>query len=356
MTTIDRLRDLVQVETPTGHAVGIADAFDLVDGWLTPLIGPARWERVDGVDHARWGAANPRVLILGHIDTVWPVGTLDRMPFAVDGDRCTGPGVFDMKGGIVAAAEAISLAERTDDVGVLLTSDEEIGSLTSRPVLERAASESQAVLVLEPSLHGAVKIARCGGSMYTLAVTGRAAHAGLEPWNGVNALVELAHHVIALPGLADAGTGTTVNPTVAHAGTATNVIPEHATLRIDVRGWTMDELERVDRAIRSIAPVDERTRLEVTGGINRPPMEEHTSRALLALAHEVGRALGHPELGTAAVGGASDGNFTAALGIPTLDGLGPDGDGAHADHEWVSLASIAERAQLVAGMLDGWKP
>lgn len=354
MSIVERLGALVSVETPSGHAAGIAAAYDLVDSWLAPLVGPVRREVVDGVTHARWGAARPRVLILGHIDTVWPVGTIDRAPFAVRGDRCTGPGVFDMKAGIVAAAEALALAA-ADDVGVLLTGDEEVGSITSRDLLERAALESGAVLVLEPSLGGAVKTARRGGSIYTVEVTGRAAHAGLEPWKGVNALVELARLVIELPALGD-GEGTTVSPTVARAGTATNVIPERASARVDVRAWTLDELERVDRALRRRRPVDERATIEVSGGINRPPMEEHSSARLLALAREVSRSLGHAQLRAEAVGGASDGNFTAALGIPTLDGLGPDGDGAHAEHEWVSLASIAERARLVAGMIDGWTP
>jgi len=356
MNVADRLRELVEIETPTGHASGIADAYDLVDSWIAPVIGSARFERIDGVDHARWGAAHPRVLLLGHIDTVWPLGTIDRLPFAVDGDRCSGPGVFDMKGGIVSAAESLALAVRADDVGVLLTADEEIGSPTSRGLLERVASESRAVLVLEPSIGGAVKVARRGGSMYTLEVTGRAAHAGLEPENGVNALVEMARHVIELPGIGDARLGTTVSPTVAQAGTATNVIPEHASVRVDVRAWSLDELERVDRVIRDRRPVDPDTRLEVLGGVNRPPMEEHCSVDLLNLARRVSAAHGDPDLRSAAVGGASDGNFTAALGIPTLDGLGPDGDGAHADHEWASLASIRQRAKLVAGMIDGWLP
>lgn len=356
MTAVDRLESLVSIETPTGHSAGIAAAYDLVDGWMAPLIGPIRIETVDGVDHARWGARRPRVLLLGHIDTVWPLGTIDRLPFTVDGDRCTGPGVFDMKGGIVAAAGALALASERSDVGVLLTADEEVGSLTSRGLLERVASESGAVLVMEPSLGGAVKVARCGGGIYTIDVTGRAAHAGLEPWNGVNALVELARHVVELPGLGDPELGTTVSPTVAHAGTATNVIPEHALVRVDVRAWSLRELERVDRALRARQAFDPAVRLEVSGGVNRPPMEEESSRDLLHLARSIAAADDGTDLQTVAVGGASDGNFTAALGVPTLDGLGVDGDGAHADHEWASLASIAQRAKLVAGMIDGWRP
>ncbi|MDY0908525.1 M20 family metallopeptidase [Microbacterium sp. CFBP9034] len=353
MRLVERLEQLVSIETPTGHGAGIARAYDLVDGWLAPSLGEGRKELVDGVEHVRWGAERPRVLLLGHIDTVWPIGTIERLPFAVTGDRCTGPGVFDMKGGIVAAAEAVALAAHGGDIGVLLTGDEEVGSLTSRALLERVAAESGAVLVLEPSLAGAVKIARRGGGIYSLAVTGRAAHAGLEPWNGVNALVELAHQVTALPSLGD-GRATTVSPTVAQAGTVTNAIPDRAAVRIDVRAWTLAELERVDGELRARRPVDSRAAIEVTGGINRPPMEKAASRELFALAAEVSRAIGDAELRAEAVGGASDGNFTAALGIPTLDGLGPDGDGAHAEHEWASLKSIAQRARLVAGMIDRW--
>ncbi|KRB36595.1 M20 family metallopeptidase [Microbacterium sp. Root180] len=356
MTAVDRLEALVSIETPTGHASGISEAFGLVDSWLAPIIGPARLEAVDGVEHARWGARRPRVLLLGHIDTVWPLGTIDRLPFTVAGDRCSGPGVFDMKGGVVAAAEALALAARTDDVGVLLTADEEVGSLTSRALLERTASESQAVLVMEPSLGGAVKVARCGGSIYTITATGRAAHAGLEPWNGVNALVELARHITELPGLGDAQLGTTVSPTVAKGGTATNVIPDLAFMRVDVRGWSTGELERVDRALRERRPFHPEARLEVTGGINRPPMEERSALELLTLARRVSAEQDGTDVRTVSVGGASDGNFTAALGIPTLDGLGVDGDGAHAEHEWASLASVAQRARLVAGMIDGWMP
>jgi glutamate carboxypeptidase len=208
------------------------------------------------------------------------------------------------------------------------------------------------VLVLEPSLDGALKVARRGGSIYRIGFTGRAAHAGLEPWKGRSALTELAHQVLALPALADDGRGTTVSPTVAQAGTATNVIPEHAEVRVDVRAWTLDELERVDAAIQGLGPCTEGVRVAVDGGINRPPMEESVSAELLACARGVAERLGHPPVEAVAAGGASDGNFTAAVGARTLDGLGPRGAGAHADHEWVSVDSLVERIDLLAGMLD----
>lgn len=351
---IERLDALVSIETPTGDTAGLAAAQRLVCSWLDPVIGePGVIETVDGVEHLRWsGGDAPAVLLIGHLDTVFAKGTLDERPFRVDGDRATGPGVFDMKAGIVIMAAALELVARPGEVAVLLTSDEEIGSLTSRALIEREAARAGTVLVLEPSLDGALKIARRGGSIYRVALTGRAAHAGLEPWKGRSALTELAHHVLALPELADADAGTTVSPTVASAGTVTNVIPEHAEVRVDVRAWTLGELERVDDEMQRLGAHTDGVSVAVSGGINRPPMEESSSTELLDCARRVAARLGHPEVEAVSAGGASDGNFTAAVGARTLDGLGPRGAGAHADHEWVSVSSMVERIDLLAGMLD----
>jgi glutamate carboxypeptidase len=350
---VDRLDRLVSIETPTGDVAGLAAAQDLVRSWLEPLVGDGVLETVDGVTHLRWsGGGDPSVLLIGHLDTVFPAGTLAERPFRVDGDRATGPGVFDMKAGVVILASALERVARPERVAVLLTSDEEVGSITSRGLIEREAARVGTVLVLEPSLDGALKIARRGGSIYRVAFTGRAAHAGLEPWKGRSALAELAHQVLALPELADDERGTTVSPTVAQAGTVTNVIPEHAELRIDVRAWTLDELERVDERMQELGAHTPDVRVDVDGGINRPPMEESVSTELLACARRVSERLGHAEVEAVSAGGASDGNFTAAVGARTLDGLGPRGAGAHADHEWVSLASMHERVELLAGMLD----
>lgn len=350
---VDRLDRLVSIETPTGDAAGLAAAQDLVRSWLAPLVGDGELETVDGVSHLRWtGGGDPSVLLIGHLDTVFPAGTLAERPFRVDGDRATGPGVFDMKAGVVILAAALERVARPERVAVLLTSDEEVGSITSRALIEREAARVGTVLVLEPSLDGAVKIARRGGGIYRVAFTGRAAHAGLEPWKGRSALAELAHQVLALPALADDERGTTVSPTVAQAGTVTNVIPEHAELRVDVRAWTLDELERVDGRMQQLGAHTPDVRVDVHGGINRPPMEESVSTELLACARRVSERLGHPEVEAVSAGGASDGNFTAAVGARTLDGLGPRGAGAHADHEWVSIASMHERVELLAGMLD----
>lgn len=351
---VERLDRLVSIETPTGDAAGLAAAQRLVCSWLDPVIGePGIIETVDGVDHLRWsGGDAPSVLLLGHLDTVFPTGTIRERPFRVDGDSATGPGVFDMKAGIVIMAAALARVAAPGEVAVLLSSDEEVGSLTSRALIEREAARAGTVLVLEPSLDGALKIARRGGSIYRVELTGRAAHAGLEPWKGRSALTELAHHVLALPELADADAGTTVSPTVASAGTVTNVIPEHAEVRIDVRAWTLGELERVDAEMQGLTAHTEGVAVEVIGGINRPPMEASSSSELLDCARRVAARLGHPEVEAVSAGGASDGNFTAAVGARTLDGLGPRGAGAHADHEWVSVDSMMERIELLAGMLD----
>lgn len=351
--TLARLDALVSIETPTGNHDGLAAAHRLVRSWIDPVVGAdALVEVVDGVPHLLWrGGDAPTVLLLGHLDTVFPAGTTRDRPFRVDGDRLTGPGVFDMKAGIVIMAEALALLERPSEIAVLLTSDEEIGSITSRALVEREAARAGSVLVLEPSLDGAVKVARRGGSIYRLEVHGRAAHAGLEPELGRSALAELAHQVLALPALADGELGTTVSPTVARAGEVTNAIPDHAEVRIDVRAWTMGELDRVHAGIGALPTHTPDVSLRVSGGINRPPMENGASRELLAFARSVAERLGHERVEAVSAGGASDGNFTAAVGARTLDGLGPNGGGAHAIDEWVSLRSVLERIELVAGLM-----
>ncbi len=351
-----RLRQLVEIESPTGHRAGIGACFDLVDSWVAPLLGrPGTRDVVDGVEHLSWRAPDDAgVLLLGHMDTVWPVGTLTRMPYTRDGERVSGPGTFDMKAGIVAAIGALELLRGSavlDSVSVLLTGDEETGSLTSRPLIEAAALRSNAVLIGEPSLRGAVKVARRGASIYRLDVTGRAAHAGLDPEKGVSAIAELSHQVLALAALTEPALGTTVTPTVSRAGTTVNTVPEHAEVHVDVRAWSMAELERIDARIRGLVPVDPGARLTISGGINRPPLQRELAQGLYDLAREVADDLGHAPLEGTEVGGGSDGNFTAALGIPTLDGLGPLGDGAHAPHEWVHLGSVVERSQVLAGLI-----
>ncbi|WP_331772167.1 M20 family metallopeptidase (plasmid) [Embleya sp. NBC_00888] len=354
--SLSRLRQLVDLETPSGHVPGLDPLYELLASWSGGLLGESERVVVDGVPHlyvherVRDPATAP-VLLLGHADTVWPLGTLAERPFTVAEGRVTGPGVFDMKAGLVTALDALELTGGADDVRMLVTGDEERGSLTSRALIEEAAAGCRAVLVLEPSRDGAVKTARKGVAMYRLGVRGRAAHAGLEPELGVNALVELAHQVLAISGLGDTGRGTTVTPTVGRAGTTTNTVPESGYVDVDVRAWERAELERVEDALNVLCSRLPGAGVELAGGINRPPLERDMSRGLLLAARRLAREQGLGAVVEAWVGGGSDGNFTAALGIPTLDGLGPAGGGAHARHEWLDLGSLPERAVLVAGLL-----
>jgi glutamate carboxypeptidase len=359
-TTIDaeravrRLEQLVNAETPSGDAPRLRAAHALLREWGDVAFArPAVEREVDGVPHLLWPAAadGPSVLLLCHLDTVFPAGTVDARPFRRTGDRATGPGIFDMKAGIVIGLEALGALADTSRISMLVTGDEETGSATSRALIEHEARTAAAVLVLEPSLDGALKTGRKGGSFYHLEFKGRAAHAGLEPEKGRNALSEMARWTLDLPGLARPDVGTTLTPTVATAGTANNVVPERALLTVDVRARTLAELERVHAEVlgrRAGNGID----VEVVGGINRPPLEPAASTWLLGLCREAARDLRLPRPRTASVGGASDANFTAAVGAPTLDGLGPVGDGAHAEHEWVDLSCLAPAAQLLAALVE----
>jgi glutamate carboxypeptidase len=305
------------------------------------------------LDHGilRWTfGGTPRVLLLGHYDTVWPLGTTTRWPFAVDGDHATGPGVFDMKAGIVQGLFAVASLASRDGVAILLNADEETGSHRSRETIEREARACAAVLVLEPAAGEAVKVARKGVSSYDLIAEGRASHAGLDPGSGVNATVEIAHQVLALKGIARGDT--TVTPTTCESGTAMNVVPASARLHVDVRASSIAEQQRADDEIRRLSPVLPGARLRVEGGQNRAPLEQDMSRDLYALCRKVASGLGLAEPGGVAVGGGSDGNFTAGAGVPTLDGLGAVGDGAHAEGEHVVVSRMAERAAIVAALID----
>ena len=353
---VDSVRRLVEVESPSADplacARAVATAALLTEEWLG---SPAQVLDHGGRAALRWGPERPRVLLLGHLDTVWPLGTLERLPWRVEGDALRGPGVFDMKAGVVQGLAALHLlgeAGRTG-AGLLLTTDEEIGSGTSRDLIESTAGGADAVLVLEPSVDADLKSARKGTSWYVVEFRGRAAHAGLEPEKGVNALLEAAALVSACTGWADPGLGTTVTPTTARAGTTDNTVPDTAVVGIDARAWSADEQRRVDAAMRGWSPLHPEATIEiVAGGINRPAMPESASAGLLALARECARDLGLPEPGAQAVGGGSDGNFTAALGVATLDGLGAVGAGAHADHEWASVTGMVERSALVAALVS----
>jgi glutamate carboxypeptidase len=352
-TMLDALRALVEAESPSADPAACLACADVADRLATELLGvPAERVESGGRVHLRWRfGPRPRVLLIGHLDTVWPAGTLAGWPFAVEGGRATGPGVFDMKAGVVQLLFALAGVDR-DGVAVLLTTDEELGSPTARPVIEETAAGIEAALVLEPSADGALKTERKGISVYRLTVTGRAAHAGLEPEKGANAAVELAHQVLAVTALADAGSGTTVTPSLLAAGTAVNTVPAHAVAHVDVRVRTAAEAERIDSALAALGPVTTGTSLHVERTVGVPPLERRASSDLFARAQEVAARLGLPPLREASVGGGSDGNLLAGLGIPVLDGLGAVGANAHAEGEYVEVAAMAERAALVAALAE----
>jgi glutamate carboxypeptidase len=348
MEMLDALRALVEAESPTADPTACAACADVADGLASRLLGcPAERVHVDGRVHLRWRFGDPRVLLVGHLDTVWPVGTLARWPFQVRGGRATGPGVFDMKAGVVQLLYALASLESLDGVAVLLTTDEETGSPTGRRVVEETAAGIPAALVLEPSAGGALKTERKGVSLYSLAVTGRAAHAGLNPEKGVNAAVELAHQLIAAASLARPELGTTVTPSVVQAGTTTNTVPALASAQIDVRVRTAAEADRVDAAFAAFRPVDPQASVTVERSVSLPPLERAASAALFDRA----ATLATWPLAEAAVGGGSDGNVLAGLGLQVLDGLGAVGDHAHAEGEYVEVDAMTERSLLVAALV-----
>jgi glutamate carboxypeptidase len=342
------VEELVRCESPSSDPAALARSADVVARVGERRLGVAP-ERL-GI-HLRWRlGARPRVLLLGHHDTVWPLGTLSTHPYTVDGGVLRGPGCFDMKTGLALAFRA---AAGRDGVTVLVTGDEELGSPGSRALVEEEARGVEAVLVLEASADGgALKTERKGVSRYEVVVTGRAAHAGLEPERGHNATIELAHQVLAIAALADPARGTTVTPTLASAGTSVNTVPAAGTVAVDVRVRDDAEQARVDAAMRALRPAVPGTGIEVLGGPNRPPLAADASAALFGRAAALAKELGLPDLRGVSVGGASDGNFTAGVGIPTLDGLGAVGGGAHADDEHVLVDALPGRAALLAALVD----
>jgi glutamate carboxypeptidase len=348
---LDDIRELIECESPSADPAAIARSAEVVARLGTRLLGTAP-ER-PGQGHLRWQFGGPsRVLLLGHHDTVWPLGSLPRRPWSVAGGVLRGPGCFDMKAGLVLAMHAIAAQPRRSGITLLITSDEEVGSITSRELIESTARGCEAALVLEGAADGgALKTERKGTSNYRLQVTGRAAHAGLEPERGVNAAVELAHQLLVVNQLGDPELGTTVTPTVLAAGTTTNTVPAFGEFAIDVRARTTAEQERVDKALRALSPVLPGAQLTILGGLNRPPLEAASSAALYERAVRIAGGLGQPPPGQASVGGASDGNFTAGMGVPTLDGLGAVGGGAHADDEHVLAGTLPGRLALLTALI-----
>ncbi|WP_204358411.1 M20/M25/M40 family metallo-hydrolase [Streptosporangium sp. 'caverna'] len=429
---LEDLEELVLCESFSADHEAVARSAEVVADQGTRLLG-ARPETIviDGVTHLRWSFGTPRALLVGHHDTVWPIGTLTRIPWSLVDGIARGPGVFDMKAGLVQTFHALAALPSLDGVCVLVTGDEEVGSPSSRTLIEEAARECAAAFVLEASADGgALKVARKGISIYELLVHGRASHAGLDPEKGANAGIELAHQILAVAGIADRvngdlpgrttseaspvagareiraretgiretgareagtreagtretgaresgtretgtqetgtresgaqGTGTspgslgttTVTPTALFGGTTVNTVPALARVSVDVRVPTLAAQERVDELMRALAPRLAGTRLEVSGGPNRPPLEEASSAALFAVAQRIAADLGLAPLTGVGVGGASDGNYTAGVGCPTLDGLGAVGGGAHADSEHVVVSEMPGRTALLTGLVQ----
>ncbi len=350
---------LVRIESPSRYVEGINRIQDVTSGWFAPFGAVNRHATEFGdILHARIaGKSSERVVLLAHMDTVYPLGSWQDV-WRIEAERAFGPGAYDMKAGTVQALWALralrSLGlEPAHTVDLLLTPDEEISSEAARPFIEELATGAQAVLVLEaPFMNGDLKIARKGVGDYTVEVYGKAAHQGLEPERGRNAVVSAAHLISELMKLQDMQKGTTLGPNVIHGGTVSNVVADRATVEIDMRVWELPEAERVDAALRAIQPL-EGTRYEISGGLNRPPMEpsDGTMR-LFERARQLANKLGF-DVGTARVGGGSDGNFTSQL-APTIDGFGAVGAHAHQkDLEYIHIPSLASRTALLAGMLLG---
>ena len=357
---VETTRTLAALESPTTDKAAVDRCGVEIARMLGSMGGRVeRLPRVEAGDHllAEFGCGDRQVLILCHFDTVWDLGQVERMPIVERDGRLHGPGVYDMKAGLVIAMLAIRAVtelglDARHRLVLLCTTDEETGSASSRQAIEDEARRSDAVLVLEPALPGgAVKTSRKGVGVFDLAVEGVPAHAGAEPGRGASAISELARQVLALEALRDDARGISVNVGVVSGGTRSNVVAERATAEIDVRVTALADARAIDAAIRAIQPHDPRTRIAVAGGINRPPMERTPGVvALYEVARSVAADLGFT-LAEGGTGGASDGNFTAALGVPTLDGLGAEGDGARAITEHVLVESLPRRAALLAGIL-----
>jgi glutamate carboxypeptidase len=359
------IADLVRAESPTEDRPAVNGCVSLLESWIK--AGGGRSKRIKqkaagDLLIGRFGPAPSRakpLMLLGHLDTVWPLGTLNKMPFRVRGGRAWGPGVLDMKAGVVMALSALDILLKADQLNrpvlFLLNSDEETGSECSRALTESLARKCEAVFVLEPAqgIPGAYKTARKGVARYRLDVHGVAAHSGVDFARGHSAVLELGRQIERASAFTNSARGITVNAGVIGGGTRSNVIPAEAWADFDVRIGRAVDAARVDRQFRTLRPFDRKCRLEVTGGINRPPMERTPGTVtLFRRAATIANGLGF-ELQEAATGGGSDGNFTSALGIPTLDGMGAVGEGAHADNESILLDALVPRTALLAAMIGG---
>jgi glutamate carboxypeptidase len=358
------VRELVEIESPSDNKAAVDRLGAVVAARFAALGGAVRFHPASNfgnhlqVDFAGSASGKP-VLLLGHYDTVYPLGTLAAMPCRLVDGKLTGPGVLDMKSGIALMLHALAALQEWHGqlprpLTVLLVSDEEVGSDSSRAITESIAKKAAAVLVLEPSygFEGAVKTARKGVGEYQVKVTGKASHAGLDFQKGVNAILELARQIEKISGFTDLKKGLTVNVGIVSGGSRTNVVPAEALAQVDVRIARMKDAAGIEKKMRGLRPFNRKCKVEVSGGVNRPPMERTAGvAALYARAVAIASDLGW-KLGEAAVGGGSDGNFTAGLGIPTLDGLGGVGDGAHAVHEHIVISELPRRAALLTGLIE----
>lgn len=364
---LDLLRRMVEMESPSDNKEALDKLGKFLGAEFSRLGAPVTFiPQSDAGDHLkaefRGKPESPEkakpILLLGHFDTVWPLGTLEKMPFKVENGRAFGPGIYDMKTGIVMMLFALrvlrEMGAEHGPVTVLLDSDEEVGTRTGRPVVEATAKNCEAVLVLEPSqtIHGYLKTARKGVGDFRLRVRGRASHAGVDFEKGHSAIVELSRQLLEITKFTDLERGITVNPGVIYGGSRTNVVAAEAVAEIDVRIARLKDGPELEQRFQSLKVMDQGCTIEVTGGINRPPMERTAATVrLFQMAKEQGAALGL-ELTEASTGGGSDGNFTSALGIPTLDGLGAVGEGAHASNESILLEELPRRTALLAALIE----
>lgn len=360
--TLDSIREIVEIESPSCDVERSREVVAWVEAAARSIPLDLEIEKIPAEKYGEhiliraFPSGGKQTLLLGHTDTVHPVGTKAQNPTRIENGKFFGCGIFDMKANAVLMLEALRFLAASGTVParpvtILLSCDEEVGSFTGRPIVEAEALRSEFCLVCEPSAGGRVKTGRKGTGMFTLKAHGRPAHAGLEPEKGASAVLELARQIDRLDGFNDASSGTTVNTCTIRGGTTTNVIPEHAECTVDVRFTSLAEAMRIEREIGALTAFDERVSLEILGGVNRPPLERTPEvAALFERARNLAAGFGY-ELGETQVGGASDGNFVGALGVPVLDGLGASGDGAHTLYEHILVDDIAQRAALLTLML-----
>lgn len=346
---LEQLERLVRCQSPTSDLSACQAVINLAAEIAAEVLNkPAQIREIENRPVFWWGDESPEIVLLTHLDTVWPIDSFTPI-WEIKDNRITGPGVFDMKAGFIQALYA--LRGVSGSVALIATTDEESGSHLSKKLIEDLSRNARAVLVFEASVDGAVKIGRKGSADFKVTVTGKAAHAGLEPEKGINASVELSKLVLEIAKMENPEFGTTVVPTTMTSGSTTNTVPALASIDIDVRSYKATELNRISAALTALVPQNLEAKITVTGQINRPPLELTSTQSLFERAKKVNASLGRPPLVGVSVGGVSDGNFAAAVGAPTLDGLGAIGGGAHAQGEWVKADSIDSQIIFINALI-----